>query len=331
MKTFSFKNAATIEEASSLLKAGRAAVFAGGTDILTVLKAGALAEPPKILVNIKNITGLTAIKETKAGLEIGALTKLNDIAESPLIKDKLPALAKAAALVGSPQIRNMGTIGGNLCQEVQCWYWRRSFSTGIQFECLRKGGNECFAVTGDARYHAILGGKGCFAVCLSDTAIVLTSLSAEIITNERKIPINKFYRVMGNVLKKGEIILAVTVPEPLPGTRQSFTKYALRPAIDFAIVSVASAIVMAGEKVTSSNIVLGGVSPIPYKATWAEKVIKGKPITETLADEAAEAALKDAVPLTGPANPTGQKPSNKFKIPIAKTLIKRSIISSTQV
>jgi xanthine dehydrogenase YagS FAD-binding subunit len=331
MKTFSFKNAATIEEASSLLKAGRAAVFAGGTDILTVLKAGALTEPPQILVNIKKISGLNAIKETKAGLEIGSLTKLCDIVESPLINNKLPVLARAAAAVGSPQIRNMGTIGGNLCQEVQCWYWRRSFSTGIQFECLRKGGKECFAVTGDARYHSIIGGRGCFAVCPSDTAIALTALNAEIITSERKIPIGKFYRVMGNVLKKGEIIMAIIVPEPLPGTRQTFTKYALRPAIDFAIVSVATAIVMAGEKVTSSNIVLGGVNPIPYQATGAEKVIKGKQITETLADEAAEAALKAAIPLTGPANPTGQKPSNKFKIPIAKTLIKRAILSSTQV
>jgi xanthine dehydrogenase YagS FAD-binding subunit len=327
MKGFSFKNAATIEEAVSLLKAGNAAVFAGGTDILNVLKAGALPDPPEVLVNIKKLPGLNDIVESSSGLEIGALVTLAEIAGSKPVRKKYKALAEAATAVASPQIRNMGTIGGNLCQEVQCWYWRRSFNTGVWFNCLRKGGTECFAATGDPRYHAIVGGKGCLAVCPSDTAVALTALNATIVTNRRKIPISNFYKVLGNVLKRDEIITGIMVPIPAAGTRQTFIKFALRPAIDFAVVSIAAVIEMPGNTVSATRIVLGGVSPVPYEAVRAEDAIIGKVTDEKLAETAAEAAVENAVPLIGPADPTGQRSSNKYKIQIARTLVKRAILS----
>ena len=158
MKRFKYKNARTVNEAVSLLKLGNASLLAGGTDILNLLKAGAMTQPPETLVNIKNIPGLDYITENSRGLKIGALTRIADIASSPLIKEKYPALAQATESVSSPPLREMGTIGGNLCQGVQCWYYRRSYITGNWFECLKKGGKVCYAIMGDNRYHSIFGG-----------------------------------------------------------------------------------------------------------------------------------------------------------------------------
>lgn len=158
MKRFAYKNATTVAEAASILKAGKAAILAGGTDILNVLKAGAMSNPPEMLVHIGNIPGLESITNSSRGLKIGALVKLSDIAASTVVEEKYSALAKAAESVSSPPLRNMGTMGGNLCQEVQCWYFRRSFITGNWFNCLKKGGRACYAITGDNRYHSIFGG-----------------------------------------------------------------------------------------------------------------------------------------------------------------------------
>jgi xanthine dehydrogenase YagS FAD-binding subunit len=317
MKRFAYKNVTTIADAVSILKEGNAAVLAGGTDILNLLKLDVLANSPKTLVNIKNIPGLAIISEDTQGLKIGAAARLSDIAASIIVKEKYHALAKAAESVASPPLREMGTIAGNLCQEVQCWYFRRSFLTGTSFDCFRKGGSECFAVTGENRYHAILGGKNCFAVCPSDTAIALTALDATIITDKRSIPISDFFEVMGNILNDDEIITEIRIPMPKPETKQVFIKFALRPTIDFAIVSVAVAITSQAGKVSDARIVLGAVAPVPYGATEAEDALKGKIISEPVAETAAMAAVKDAVPLS----------DNKYKIQIARTLVKRAILA----
>ena len=317
MKRFAYKNAATIADAVSSLKAGNAAVLAGGTDILNLLKIGALTNPPETLVNIKNISGLDSINEDAQGLKIGAMAKLSDIAASEVVRGKYSALAKAAESVASPPLREMGTIAGNLCQEVQCWYFRRSFLTGTFFDCFRKGGRQCFAVTGDNRYHAILGGKVCFAVCPSDTAIALTALYATIVTNKRSIPIGDFFEVLGNVLNDDEIVTEIRVLTPEPGTKQAFIKFALRPTIDFAVVSVAVAITNKDGKVSDARIVLGAVAPVPYRATDAEETLKGKAISESLAETAAAAAVKDTAPLS----------NNKYKVQIARTLVKRALLA----
>lgn len=158
MKPYKYQSADTLGTAVSLLKKGKASVLAGGTDILNLLKQGALAEPPQTLVNIKRLTGLKGIVYDRRGLKIGALTTLNELAASEVVQEKYPALAKAASSVAGPTLRNMGTVGGNICQEVQCWYFRRSHLTGTWFNCLRKGGPVCYAMGGDSRFHSIAGG-----------------------------------------------------------------------------------------------------------------------------------------------------------------------------
>ncbi len=317
MEKFKYTNATTIADAISILKTGNAGILAGGTDILNLLKIGALTKPLKTLVNIKNIPGLTSISEDVQGLKIGAVAKISEIAASAVVMEKYSALAKAAESVASPPLREMGTIAGNLCQKVHCWYFRRSFLTGTYFDCFRKGGNQCFAVTGENRYHAILGGKKCFAVCPSDIAIALTALDATIITNKRSIPIGGFFKVLGNVLNDDEIITEVRLPTPVPDTKQEFIKFALRPTIDFAIVNVATSITIDAGIVSNARIVLGAVAPVPYRATEAEDALKGKAISEPVVETAAAAAVRGAVPLS----------DNKYKVQIAKTLVKRAIIA----
>ncbi|HTY63475.1 MAG TPA: FAD binding domain-containing protein [Acidobacteriota bacterium] len=318
MRRFAYRNTTTVAEAVLLLKGGHAAVLAGGTDIINLLRMGALTSPPETLVNIKNIPGMDFIREDANGLNIGATAKLSDIASSEIIKSKYSALARAAESVGSPPIREMGTIAGNLCQHVQCWYFRRSFLTGNFFDCLRKGGSQCYAVAGDNRYHAILGAKQCFAVCPSDTAVALVALDSEIITNKRSIPIAGFFQVQGNVLDEDEIIIEIRVPAPKPDTKQVFIKFALRPTIDFAVASVAAVITTELGKVSDARIVLGAVAPVPYRANGAENALKGNAVSEWIAEAAAAAAVNKAVPLS----------NNKYKVQIIRTLVKRAILES---
>lgn len=319
MEGFSYKNATTVADAVSMLKAKDVSVLAGGTDILSLLKKGALTNPPKRLVNIKNIPGLDFISEDAQGLNIGATTKLSDIAASSVVREKYSALAKAAEAVASPPLREMGTIVGNICQEVQCWYFRRSFLTGTFFDCVRKGGRTCFAIQGDSRYHSIFGGaRGCVAVNASDIAPVLIALNAKIKTTARVIEAERFF--IGDrkttALNDDEIVTEIRIPAPHSGTKQTFTKFALRPTIDFPVVNVATAITIEDGKVSEARIVLNAVAPTPKRATGAEDALKGKVISEAVAETAAAALAKGAVPLK----------DNKYKVQIARTLVKRAIL-----
>jgi xanthine dehydrogenase YagS FAD-binding subunit len=322
MKPFRHINARTITDAISALSK-KSKILAGGTDCLGVLKNRVLPIYPETLVNIKTIPGLRYIKENAEGLKIGALTTLADIAESPIIRERYGVLANAAESVASPQIRNMGTIGGNLCQDVRCWYYRCSPLTGRSYLCYRKGGRECFAVAGDNRYHAIIGGKACFAVCPSDTAIALTALDATVKVKgperKRTLLVKNFYRTLGNVLKPNEIVTEIQIPKPpaKEGCKHSFFKFRLRKAIDFAVVSLAALITIEDGICTDATIVLGAVAPTPLKASRAEAAIKGKVVDAATAEAAAKAAVAEAVPLT----------MNAYKIEIAKTLIKRAILA----
>lgn len=306
----------TIDEAASLLGDynGKAKIIAGGTDLVGSLRTRVLPDYPEAVVNIKKIPGLSYIKEEAGTLKIGALTTLTEIAESSVVKDKYASLAEAALAVGSLQLRNLGTIGGNLCQDVRCWYYT---SPRNRFLCFRKGGALCYAVPGDNRYNAILGGAVCFAVCPSDIAIPLGALNATVVTNKRSIPILDFFEVLGNVLGDDEIVTEVQVPEPEAGTKQAFLKFRLRKSIDFAIASAATAITVEAGSVTEARIVLGAVAPVPYRATDAEDALKGEAITESVAEAAGAAAVKDAVPLS----------KNAYIVQIAKTLVKRAILA----
>ena len=314
-------DAKTAEEAVSLLGGynGDGKIIAGGIDLLGLMKNEVLS--PAVLVNIKNIRSLNAIKENSEGLEIGALTRIHEIERSPILRESYPLLCEIAKSIGSPQIRNMATIGGNLCQEVRCWYYRRSPKTGISFICRRKKeGNPCYAMNGENENHAILGESECLAVCSSDMATGLFALDARINTmstqGEREISIGCFYTPLGHILKPDEIITRVSVPKVRPQTKQRFLKFRPRKAIDFSTVSVASIITTVNDVIRDAKIVVGGVSPLPYQAVAAEEILIGESITENVAEKAAETAVRDAMPLS----------KNGFKVPLVKALVKRSIL-----
>lgn len=323
MKNFKHYNATSLDEAFFLMNefGERARFIAGGTDLLGVLKSDIHPVYPEALINLKTILELDFIKEDEGVLRIGALTRLSDIVRSPLVKEHYPALAEAAESIASPEIRNMGTIGGNLCQENRCWYYRYPHSMGGRIQCFRKGKGPCLALKGDNRYHAIIGGKKCFAVCPSDMAIVLSAMDAKIkvskSTGEREITIGEFYGTLDHVLEQGEILKEIDVVRPSPDTKQRFLKFRLRESIDFAIVSVAAVFRQTEGICRDARIILGGVSPTPYRAVEAEDALNDRPLDAAVADAVAEAAMSRAKPLS----------MNAYKIEITKTLVKRSLLS----
>lgn len=307
-------NATTIEDAASAL-GPNAAIIAGGTDLFNSLKAMCLANPPDTLVNIKTIPGLDYIEEEGGMLKIGALTKLTDIAESSVVQAKWSSLAEGAKLVGTPQLRNTGTIGGNLCQENRCWYFRAEHNA---FFCFRKGGTLCYIVAGNnERHSAILGGQVCFTNSVSDTAIPLTALGATVVTSRRSIPIGDFFVTLGNILDDNEIVTEIQVPEPAADTKQVFLKWAERKALDFAEASVAIAVSPASGTIANASIVLGGVAPVPWRATGAEDAVKGQAISESVAATAGEEAVDGAFTLS----------DNGYKVQLTKTLVKRALLA----
>jgi len=319
MRSFIHINAKTVDEAVSLLTqyGKKARVIAGGTDLLGTMKDEIHPTYPEVIINLKTIEpSLEYIKEEGGVLKIGALTKLYDIEASSLVKEKYPALAQAAHAVGSPHIREMGTIGGNLCQEVRCWYYRQP---GNRFYCVRKGGPVCYAMSGDNRYHSIFGGPfGCYAAHPSDTAPALMALNATLVTNKRTIPIDKFFHdLAGTVLEDNELLTEVQVPTPPAGAKQTYIKFRIRKSIDFPIVGVASMIKLEAGTVSDARIALGAVAPKPIRATAAEEKLKGKTISEQVADEVAAEAVKGAIAMS----------QNKYKIQITKTLVKRAILA----
>ncbi len=314
-KKFAHVNAKTIDEASSILRAGKAAVISGGTDLLGTMRFEILPNYPEVLVNLKTIPGLDYVKEEGGVLKIGALTRLEDIAKNDVIRKKYTALAEGAHRTATPHIREMGTIAGNICQFNRCWYFRNPDN---RFFCFRKGGKQCFAMAGDNRYHSIFGAvKYCLAVNPSDTAPALVALDAKIKTNKRIIEAEQFWDMTvpgSTVLAADEIVAEIQIPAPAAGAKSAFIKFAIRKSIDFPIVNCA-AMIGGG----NARICMNAVYNKPYRATQAEEVIKGKSINEANADAAGAAAVASAKVLPGDRN--------KWKIPIAKTMVKRAILA----
>jgi xanthine dehydrogenase YagS FAD-binding subunit len=314
-KKFAHVNAKTIDEAASILRAGHASVISGGTDLLGAMRFEVLPNYPEIVVNLKTIPGLDYIKEAGGMLKIGALTKLEDIAKSDLVRKKYTALAEGAHRTATPHIREMGTIGGNICQMNRCWYFRNPDN---RFYCIRKGGKTCFAMAGDNRYHSIFGAvKMCLAVNPSDTAPSLVALNAKIQTNRRLIEAENFWDMTvpgSTVLALDEIATEIQIPTPAAGVKSAFIKFAIRKTIDFPIVNCA-AMIGGG----NARICLNAVYNKPYRATSAEEAIKGKSIDEANAEAAGAAAVATAKVLPGDRN--------KWKIQIAKTMVKRTILA----
>jgi len=314
-KKFAHVNATTIDEASSILRAGKAAVISGGTDLLGTMRFEILPNYPEVLVNLKTIPGLDYIKEEGGVLRIGALTRLEDIAKNDMIRKRYTALAEGAHRTATPHIREMGTIAGNICQFTRCWYFRNPDN---RFFCIRKGGKQCFAMAGDNRYHSIFGAvKYCLAVNPSDTAPALVALNAKVKTNKRAIEAEQFWDMTvpgSTVLASDEIVTEIQIPASAAGAKSAFIKFAIRKSIDFPIVNCAAMI--GGGNV---RICMNAVYNKPYRETQAEEVIKGKSINEANADAAGAAAVSSAKALPGDRN--------KWKIPIAKAMVKRAILA----
>ena len=316
MRAFNHTNAKTLTEAKTALLSGKAVLIAGGTDLIGQLKDNILPTYPENVINIKTITAsLDYIKEEGGVLKIGATTRLADIAANEAIKQKYTALAQAALRVATPHVRDMGTIGGNVAQLHRCWYFRKPEN---RFNCIRKGGTTCFAMMGDNRYHSIFGNVNkCIAVHPSDIAPALIALNAKIITTARAIEAENFWdvKVLSNtVLAPGEIITQIQIPTPPAGAKSAFLKFAIRRSIDFPIVNCA--VLADGGPL---RISLNAVAPKPYRATKAEAMMAGKPINEANAEAAGAAAVEDARPLQ----------ATRYKVQIAKTLVKRALLSTT--
>jgi len=318
---FSYARPATLRDAASQLgrEHNRVMLIAGGTDVLGELKDH-LREPER-LVPIRHLKELQGIRPSRTGLRIGAATLLADIAESDVIRQQAPVLAMAAGKVGTPQIRNMGTIGGNICQRPRCWYYRNNYP------CFKHGGNTCFSAAGENDFHAILEGGPSFIVHPSDTAPALVALGATVRissgSRERSVPIAEFFVTprqdarRENVLQPNEIVTELEVPSAPAGSKAIYVKEMVREMWDFALCSVAAMVTVENGVVQNARIVLGGVAPRPYRAAAAETALVGKALDEASATAAGEAAVQGARPLA----------KNAYKVPLTQAVVKRALLS----
>ena len=320
MDKFSYINATSLEQVTSLLSEsrwGEVMLIAGGTDLLGELKE--YVETPKTLINLKTLPGMDGITVDASDLKIGALTTIDDIARHPTIQHHYTVLAQAAASVATPQIRNVGTLGGNLCQRPRCWYYRDE-----TINCLKKGGDTCYAVDGLSKYHAILGGDPVYIVHPSDLAPALVALGASVKIvgpeGEKTLALEEFFTLPAtnpfreNVLEPNEIVVEVTVPQAKPTTKSFYLKAREKGAPDFALASVAGVFEMDGKTCKTASIVLGGVAPAPWRSKEAEAALTGMMINESVSKKAGADAVQDAQPLN----------DNAYKVTLTQNLISRA-------
>jgi xanthine dehydrogenase YagS FAD-binding subunit len=318
--SFSYIRARSVDEAVRYLSLDSARAHAGGTDLLGCLRERIFEVTT--VVSIAGLKELTGIVETPAGgLRIGSLTTIADVARHPVIKSKYRALSMAAAEVASPQLRHQGTIGGNLCQKPRCWYYRG------EFDCLRKGGDQCYAVGGENAYHCIFGGENCFIVHPSDTAPSLIALQASVTiagpNGRRSVAVENFHMppsedyMRETVLEPAEIVTEIVLPPPAEGLRSSYRKVRARRTWDFALAGVALAVVFRGEQAADCRVVLSGAAPVPWRSTEVEEIIKGGRLDRDRVAQAAEAAVKNAEPME----------QNEYKIPLFRGLIEQQLMA----
>ena len=315
-------DATTVQEATTALAKGNAMAIAGGTDVIPYLKGMYSPVVPDTIVNLKTIPDLAYIKEESSTLKIGALTKLATIATNSTVLGNYTALAQAAGRVAAPELRNMGTIGGNICQRVKCDYYRNEYN---DWPCLRKNASGlCYALLGyNRKYHSIFGAlNGCVATCPSDTAVALVAMGAKIVTSSRTINAADFFTANVepngetiNVLNADEIVTEIQVPTPASGTKSTYLKFAFRKSIDWPVVSVAAMATVSGGNASNASIVMGGVYNTPRRATGAETAINGKALDDTNTTAAGTAAATGTVALA----------MNQYKIQIIKVLVKRAL------
>jgi xanthine dehydrogenase YagS FAD-binding subunit len=298
---FAYVRPRNIEQAVSHLSEEGARVHAGGTDLLGCLRDHIF--PVTKLVSIGGLAELHGIESTAdGGLRIGALTTITEVSRHPLVRERYTALARGASEVASPQLRNQGTIGGNLCQKPRCWYYRG------EFNCLRKGGPTCYAADGENQFHCIFGAEDiCYIVHPSDTAPPLAALNASVRVagpkGSRDLPVESFHMppavdvTRETMLEPGEMIVAIRLPPPSSGLQSTYRKVRARRAWYFALAGIALAVRFEGERVAAVRAVLSGAAPIPWRSKALEKTIAGKKLDADVIAAAAAAAMNDAQPL----------------------------------
>lgn len=311
----------SVDEAHNLLRSygADAWILAGGLDSFDWLKDR--IRKPKVVVDLSGIDELRGIRSTADGLEIGAMTTLTEIANGPVVKQKYALLSQAAELVASPQIRNQGTIGGNVSQDARCWYYRAGWP------CYRAGGNICYADTPDGRNreHAILHASRCVAVNPSDTAPALIALDAKFVVRTRKgervvdaedyfigpdIDITRLH-----ILQPGDLLTAIRIPATWAGAQFYFEKIRDRNAWDFPLMNVASAMTLSGDRIERIRIVVNAAAARPLRLASVERAVTGKPRNDVTGEMAGKLAITGAIPLQ----------FNAYKIPLMRNLVKRAI------
>jgi xanthine dehydrogenase YagS FAD-binding subunit len=301
-----------------------AAIVGGGSDLLGMVKDHLIS--PDVLVNLKAISGLDRVASRGGALTVGGQITLDALGRDPLVRRQHAVLAEAAESVGTPQIRNVGTLAGNICQRPWCWYFRNGFP------CLKNGGNMCYAAGGENQFHAIFGGGPSHIVHPSDTAVALLALDASFRivgsggsaapSGERLVPAGEFFTLprvdpsRENVLAKDDVLADIRVPAARRGARSTYQKVLDREAWTHAVVSVAVVLEMDQQICRSARIVLGGVAPIPWRLPEVEQMLAGGRITLDLASNAGEAAVAGARPLA----------KNGYKVPLTKNLVRRTLI-----
>ncbi len=326
MPGFELVQPASLDEALEQLDrhGSDAWVLAGGQDSFDWFKERVMR--PEVVVDLGGIGELTGIGTAEGGLEIGAMVTLTEVARSGPVQERFGVLAEAAGEVASPQIRNQGTIGGNVSQDMRCWYYRSGWP------CYRAGGNICYADTPTAmnREHCILGADRCVAVSPSDVAPALLVLDAEMVIRggdgERIVPARRFWIGPGTditrttVLGPGEILTKIRIPDRFAGARFYFEKVSDRAVWDFPLVNVASAIVEEGGTITRARVAAGGVAPRPLRLVEVERAITGMTLSEETARQAGEIAVRDAEPLR----------QNDYKVAMMRNLVKRSVLGDRE-
>jgi len=315
-----FQPASTADALSLLDRYGADAwIFAGGLDSFDWLKDR--IKRPRYVVDLGGIAELKGIRERDGGLDIGAMTTLTEVVSHPMVRDRYAILTEAAEAAASPQIRNQGTIGGNLSQDTRCWYYRAGWS------CYRAGGNICYADTPDSinREHAILEADRCVAVNPSDTAPALIVLGASMVirgsSGERVIPAENYFVGPGTditrmtALQPGELLTAIRIPGDWAGSNFYWEKVRDRQVWDFALVSVASAMTLSGTTIQNIRLVINGVAARPLRLATVEQYVKGKPRNESTAAAAGDMAVEGSQPLR----------FNAYKVPLMRNLVKRAI------
>jgi xanthine dehydrogenase YagS FAD-binding subunit len=322
VKAFEYASPGSLRQAVELLaeRPGRAEVLAGGTDLLALMKDG--VRSPDRVVSVKALPELQGIAfDAGAGLRVGGAVTLRDFAADPSLRRHYPAAAWAAAHAAGPQIRNLGTVGGNLCQRPRCWYYR------LGYGLLPRVDGESMIRRGDNRYHAILGNAGdALFVAPSTLAPILIALGGRVALagpgGEREVALADFYRVPAGKgdrehdLAEGEIVTALRLPPPAEGTRAA--SYEVRPgrSLDWSLATAAVALAMDGERVRQATVVLGQVAPTPWRAEGAEAALAGERVTDDVAARAAEAAVAGAEPLS----------MNRYKVQLAQVAVRRALL-----